>query len=265
MRYQILGDVHANLTALETVLEAGKRHNAEAYLFTGDLVGYGPEPLECIARMQELAQRGQLAWVAGNHDRVARGEIEPLGYINEAAETLAWTRQLLAAEPWALEFLMTVPLAVKVNEGIQLTHDSLVAPGSAGYHQWPKRAEVELACVRHNEGRVCFYGHTHKMRAEVVRGEVGVVLVPMFGYEGEGDDPAPLRLGAQDIAWANAGSVGFPTNPSRLAEFLILDDKDWVIERYAVAYPREAARERLETKLSPVCSAEVVTQIARWL
>ena len=102
MRYQILGDVHANLTALETVLEAGRRHNAEAYLFTGDLVGYGPEPLECIARLQELAQRGQLAWVAGNHDRVARGEIEPLGYITEAVETLAWTRQLPQAACYPL-------------------------------------------------------------------------------------------------------------------------------------------------------------------
>ena len=265
MRYLVFGDVHANLDALDVVLEEGRRRGVEAWLFTGDLVGYGPSPLECIARLRAFSERGQLAWVAGNHDRVARGEIEPENYSTEAIETLAWTGQLLAGEPGALEFLKSAPLAVEVNEGIRLTHDSLAAPGSAGYSRWPKEAQAELACLRHSAGKVCFYGHTHTMRAEVFQNEAGVMLVPMFGHEGDGNDPTPLRLGAQDIAWVGVGSVGFPTNPSRRAEFLVFDDENWVIEKYAVAYPREAARARVKSVLGPVCSAEVVAQIARWL
>ncbi len=265
MRYLVFGDVHANLDALDVVLAEGRRRGVEACLFTGDLVGYGPSPLECIARLRELGERGQLAWVAGNHDRVARSEIKPEGYSKEAIETLAWTGQLLAAESLAQEFLKSAPLALNVNDGIKLTHDSLVAPGSAGYHRWPRKAEVELACLRHGAGRVCFYGHTHTMRAEVVQGEAGIVLVPMFGHEGDGKDPTPVRLGAQDIAWVGTGSVGFPTNPSRLAEFLVFDDENWVVEKYAVVYPREAARARVKSVLGPVCNAEVVAQIARWL
>ena len=265
MKYLVFGDVHANLDALDVVLEEGRRRGVEACLFTGDLVGYGPSPLECIARLRELDAGGQLAWVAGNHDRVARGEIKPKDYSTEAIETLAWTGQLLAREPWAREFLKSGPLSVDVNKGILLTHDSLVAPGSAEYHRRPKDGEVELACLRYKAGRVCFYGHTHEMRAEVVRVEAGMVLVPMFGHEGDGKDPTPLRLGAQDIAWVGVGSVGFPTNPGRRAEFLVFDDENWVIEKYAVAYPREAARARVESVLGPICSAEVVARIARWL
>ena len=265
MRYLVFGDVHANLDALDVVLEEGRRRGVEAWLFTGDLVGYGPSPLECIARLRAFSERGQLAWVAGNHDRVARGEIEPENYSTEAIETLAWTGQLLAGEPGALEFLKSAALAVEVNEGIRLTHDSLAAPGSAGYSRWPKEAQAELACLRHSAGKVCFYGHTHTMRAEVFQNEAGVMLVPMFGHEGDGNDPTPLRLGAQDIAWVGVGSVGFPTNPARRAEFLVFDDENWVIEKYAVAYPREAARARVKSVLGPVCSAEVVAQIARWL
>jgi predicted phosphodiesterase len=265
VKYQVFGDVHANLDALDVVLEEGRRRGVEACLFTGDMVGYGPSPLECIARLWELDKQGRLAWVAGNHDRVSRGEIQPEGYSAEAIETLAWTGQLLAGEAWAQEFLKSAPLAADVNEKIQLTHDSLVEPGSAGYHRWPKKAEVELACLRHKAGRVCFYGHTHKMRAEVVQGQAGIVLVPMFGYEGDGSDPKPLRLGAEDIAWVGTGSVGFPTNPARRAEFLVFDDESWVIEKYAVEYPREAARARVSSVLGPVCSAAVVARIARWL
>ena len=266
MRYLVFGDVHANLDALDVVLDEGRRRGAEACLFAGDLVGYGPSPLECIGRLRELGERGQLGWVAGNHDRVARGDIKPENYSTEAIETLAWTGRLLAEEPWAQEFLKSAPLVEDVNEGIRLTHDSLVAPGSAGYHRWPKEAEAELACLRQRAGRVCFYGHTHTMRAEIVPSEAaGVVLVPMFGHEGDGNDPTPLRLGDQDIAWIGVGSVGFPTNPARRAEFLVFDDKNWVIEKYAVAYHREAARARVESVLGPVCSAEVVAQIARWL
>ena len=161
MRYLVFGDVHANLDALDAVLDEGRRHGVEAWLFTGDLVGYGPSPLECIARLRAFSERGQLAWVAGNHDRVARGEIKPEGYSTEAIETLAWTGQLLVDEPSAREFLKSAPLSVDVNEGIRLTHDSMVAPGSAGYSRWPKEAQAELACLRHSAGRVGFYGHTH--------------------------------------------------------------------------------------------------------
>lgn len=267
MRYLVFGDVHGNWPALDAVLAAGKARGAEAYLFVGDLVGYGPSPLECIERLAALQEQGRLAWVAGNHELVVRGEVKPEGYSVEALETLAWTRKLLERESWAKNFLAAAPLSAQVNDRIFLTHDSLAEPGSAGYHRWPQNAKSELACLRWKGGRVCFYGHTHVMRAECLRGEAGVVLVPMDRADAKEADPHPVRLGPADLGWIGVGSAGLPTNPGRKAEFLILDDCDsglWRVEKYEVDYARDEVRGRAREVLAPVCSREVVERIARW-
>jgi predicted phosphodiesterase len=265
MRYLVFGDVHGNLPALDTVLTAGRARGVEAYLFVGDLVGYGSEPVECISRLAELHQRGTLAWVAGNHELALRGEVPLEGYSDEALTTLEWTRSVLAGDPAAKDFLNAAQVAVQVNDGIWLTHDSLAEPGGAGYHRWPQKAKSELACLRWHGGRVAFYGHTHSMRAELASAETDLVLAPMDAHEGEGLDPHPVRLGATGLGWIGTGSVGFPTNPERRAEFLILDDTTWQLEKYAVVYPREEARAKVRSALTAPCGAEIADRIARWL
>jgi hypothetical protein len=103
------------------------------------------------------------------------------------------------------------------------------------------------------------------MRAELTGEETDIVLVPMDAHEGEDADPHPLRVGADTLGWIGTGSVGFPTNPERRAEFLILDDAEWTVEKYAVAYPREKARERVTEVLGAVCSKPVTERVASWL
>ena len=268
MRYLVFGDVHGNVLALDAVLEAGRARGVEAYLFVGDLVGYGPNPLECMERLMPLTEGGSLAWVAGNHELAVRGDVDLNGYSDEALQTLQWTKNLLAANPWAKEFIESAYLTTCVNDLIWLTHDSLAAPSSGGYHRWPQNAKSELACLRHNIGRVCFYGHTHKMRGEAHETEKGVVLVPMNAHEGDGLDPHPIRLQPRDLGWIGTGSVGFPTNPQRRPEFLILDETDgqeYRIEKYEVSYDREKARERIRTGFGSGCNKDITDRIARWL
>ncbi len=268
MRYLVFGDVHGNVVALDAVLEAGRARGVEAYLFVGDLVGYGPNPLECLERLLPLAQRGSMAWVLGNHELVVRGDFEPAGYSAEALQTLEWTRKLFESNPVAKNFLASGHLTSVANDVIWLTHDSLADPSSGGYHRWPQNSKSELACLRYNKGRVCFYGHTHKMRAELTEGEKAVVLVPMTTHQTEGIDAHPIHLRPGDLGWIGTGSVGFPTNPQRRPEFLILDEtdgKDWHVEKYDVAYDREQARERVRVGLGSDCSKEVVERIVRWL
>ena len=64
MRYGIFSDVHSNLEALETVIEAYKREDIDNYLCAGDVVGYAANPKECIEKVKTLA----MITVAGNHD-----------------------------------------------------------------------------------------------------------------------------------------------------------------------------------------------------
>lgn len=268
MRYLVFGDVHANLDALDAVLGAGRWRGVDAYLFVGDLVGYGPSPVECVERLLELHRQGSLAWVVGNHELVVRGTVEPEGYSEEALRTIEWTRGLLEQAPDARSFIQAGPLTAQVNNDIWLTHDSLAQPGSGGYHRWAQNAKVELADLALRGGRVCFYGHTHKMRVELSRAEMEVLLVPMEPHEEDEVDPRPLHVGKREVGWVGAGSVGFPTNDRRWPEFLILDDldgDDWKIEKYVVEYSREKAKERTLTTLTPVCGEQVANRIAKWL
>jgi len=268
LRYLVFGDVHGNIDALDAVLAAAQWRGVEGYLFVGDLIGYGPSPLECIARLLPLQKQGMLAWVAGNHELAVRGTVEMTGYSDEAVRTLEWTREQLATTPEAREFIAAGPLTAQVNNDIWLAHDSLAESGGGSYHRWPQHAKSELACLRTKPGRVCFYGHTHALRAELSRGDDEIVLWPMEPCGKDVADPHPLHLGVRDAGWVGVGSVGFPINEGRRPEFLILDDldgEDWKIEKYVVTYSREKAKERAVATLTPVCGEQIANRIAKWL
>jgi predicted phosphodiesterase len=265
MKYLLFGDVHGNLMALDAVLEAGKARGAEAYLFVGDLVGYGPQPMECIERLMALRETAGFAWVAGNHELAVRGELDSDRYNDEAQATLRWTAELLAKNPTAREFLGAAETTLQVNDLIFLTHDSLAEPSIGHYHREARAAKSELACLRYKQGKVCFYGHTHRVRAEIADAQ-GAIVLPMFApHLGAGDDPRPIRLRENEIAWIGTGSVGFPGNEKRGAECLLLDDSDWRVEAYAVEYDRQAARARTREILAGPCGQEIAEHIARWM
>ena len=265
MLYLVFGDVHGNLEALNAVLEAGEQREVEAYLFVGDLVGYGPNPMECIQCLMGLQSRGGMAWVAGNHDRVVRGDIEPTDFSEEALKTLEWTRRQVTEEKWALKFLESAPMTAEVNGTIWLTHESLADPGSGRYNREPQHAKPELTALSEKGGRICFYGHTHRLRAEVRDGPDTVFLIPIEPHDGDGRDPHPLHLKTGNVGWIGTGSAGFPINPKRSAECLILDDREWRVEKYAVPYPRERTRARIRKVLGDECGRDLAEHIARWL
>jgi predicted phosphodiesterase len=221
--------------------------------------------MECIQCLMGLHHRGGMAWVAGNHDRVVRGDIEPVGFSEEALKTLEWTRRQVTAEKWALQFLQSAPLTAEVNSMIWLTHESLADPGSGRYNREPQQARPELAALTEKGGRICFYGHTHRFRAEVSEGSEKVFLIPFEPHEAEGRDPNPLQLKPGSAGWIATGSAGFPVNSKRAAECLILDDRHWQIEKYAVSYPRERTRARVRKVLGEECGRDLAERIARWL
>lgn len=68
----ILSDIHANLTALEAVLADARRRGCSCFVSLGDVVGYGPQPAECI----ELLEAEGIPNILGNHDSyITRNEI----------------------------------------------------------------------------------------------------------------------------------------------------------------------------------------------
>jgi predicted phosphodiesterase len=264
MRYLVFGDVHANLVALEAVLADAQARQIDGYFFVGDIIGYGPQPIECIDRLFALKQRGLLAWVAGNHELAVRGEVNLALYNEEAAATLRWTRRLLDDEPWARRFVEEAELVTEVNNHIFLTHDSIAEPSSGLYHRSPHNAIHELYTLTGKGGRVAFYGHTHNQRADLFDSH-NVLLVPFEPHTGPGVDAAPVRLAAGHAGLFGTGSVGFPKAPHRHAEYLIFDDTDWRVEKYAVPYDRAAAKARTRAVIKDACGTAIAERIAQWL
>jgi predicted phosphodiesterase len=66
MQITILSDIHSNYYALERVLDHAQQSGVDRYWLLGDLVGYGPHPVECMRWFKDNHQR--IDWVMGNHD-----------------------------------------------------------------------------------------------------------------------------------------------------------------------------------------------------
>src|SRR4030042_4321601 len=111
MRYAILADIHANLTAVTAVLDdIEMKGEVDEIWCLGDIVGYGPEPGECI----KLLQKYNPVCIAGNHDLGAPGKLE-LSYFNPAAaEACRWTAERL--NPVDIRYLQDLPRTVQKGD-----------------------------------------------------------------------------------------------------------------------------------------------------
>ena len=102
MKYALISDVHANLPALDAVLnDISSRRDIDAVYHLGDLVGYAPWPNEVVSRIMRDAIPG----VAGNYDSTVATDYKHCGckYEDPRQEELshlsyAWTRQHVTAE-----------------------------------------------------------------------------------------------------------------------------------------------------------------------
>ena len=154
MRYAIFTDIHANLEALETVLakidELAQEEPIEQMWFLGDLVGYGPNPNECIDKLRERTD----IIIAGNHDWAAVGKIDLEDFSEAARISAEWTMQQLTEEH--RQFLIDLPERLEMGE-CTLVHGSPYGP------LWEYLTSEVLAerSFQHFTTRFCFVGHTH--------------------------------------------------------------------------------------------------------
>jgi 3',5'-cyclic AMP phosphodiesterase CpdA len=118
MRVAVISDLHANLHALDAVLEDVTTEEPDAIWCLGDLVGYGPRPNECCAAIRERAE----LCLIGNHDLLALGETVLEDDFNaDAAAAGRWTRSVLTAE--STSFLETLEPQAQ-RQDIELFHAS---------------------------------------------------------------------------------------------------------------------------------------------
>lgn len=232
MRLGVISDIHANLPALEAVLDALARERVDAYVCAGDVVGYGATPNECVERIVEL---GALC-VAGNHDLIVSGRLSPEGIGRLARESLAWTGAELGDAQRA--FLAGLPLAATVGP-VVVTHGSLEDPR---VYVTQARADEELDRLAETrpDATVLVLGHTHHPLARGRRS--GDLLAAR-------SDVAVLGQGERVLV--NPGSVGQARERRVLARYLVLDLERRRADFRALPYDHRASRRALRARGLP--------------
>lgn len=224
MKLALLSDLHANLRALDACLAHAQGAGATAFAFLGDLVGYGPEPVAVLERVQALSRQGAIV-LRGNHD-VAAAQVPAVA---DTAEALSarWTHAQLA--PALREWLAALPLTARAGEAL-LVHASAHEP--AGW-EYVDRAPLAQRCLDAAQAqwgaRQVFCGHVHEQQL-YFRGADGRLLAfaPVAGV------PVPL---AAHRAWvAVVGSVGQPRDGDPRAMYALLDVAQGRLAFHRVAY-----------------------------
>ena len=201
MRIAVLSDIHANLPALEAV--RADLTDADQVWVLGDIVGYGPQPNEVIAVLQELGARS----VLGNHDGAAIGIVDPAYFNPDARAAIEWTAGAIDENSRA--YLAALP---EVRRDGELT----AVHGSPRDPIWEYITSRGIAAANFDsfETRLCLFGHTHQPIAyRLVEG--GVEALP--GLPGD-----VVQLGSAR-ALLNPGSVGQPRDGLPDAAYAMLD------------------------------------------
>lgn len=226
MRYGLLADIHANLSALQAAVAGLRRAGIDRFLCAGDLVGYGPEPNECVDLIAGL----DAVCVAGNHDLIALERLSDERCIPLARNSLAWTRANLREDVRA--YLAALPAIATAEGGVVLAHGSLDDPQE--YVTRPDQADAQLALAswQHPDVRALVLGHTH--RAGYFRR--GGVRMP---------EPPRPHVGLEDLILLNPGSVGQSRDSAALARCAVLDLEQRTASFLELEYDVEATRRAL--------------------
>ncbi len=234
MRTGIISDIHANLDALKVVLDDLRAQNVDRVVCLGDIVGYGPEPNECVQRVQETCA----FTVVGNHDYAALGRLDTLAFNDYARAAADWTSEALSPESRA--FLEQLPLT-KELDGMLLVHASPLAPEEWTYVLSYHEAERQFAAFTE---RLCFIGHSHlPVVVENTDGHVEALRYP-------NGDPLPLRAECRYLI--NVGSVGQPRDRDPRSAYVVYDSEADTVLLRRLEYPvREAQAKIIDAGLPP--------------
>ncbi len=224
MKFAIVSDIHSNLEALTTVLDDIKKRGIDTIYCLGDVVGYGPNPIECL----DLIIKKTKWCVLGNHDYATL--YEPTNFNFGAEQASFWTRNILETREdskqnnkrW--EFLghlpmrHTIKMPLDSNEAtIDFVHASPRRPINEyifpdDVYTNPAKVKTLFDKIEH----LCFVGHTHMP---------GVFLdEPDFYLPDELGGVYPIVQDEKAIV--NIGSVGQPRDRDNRASYaFVMDEK----------------------------------------
>jgi predicted phosphodiesterase len=231
VRYGIYGDIHGNLEALDAVLADMKEQRVETYVCTGDIVGYGANPKECLRIVRDVSH----VIIAGNHDHAVAEKLNIDFFNAYAKEAVVWTRRQIDTEE--RDFLYDLPLVYQ-DDVYTVVHGTLNYPQMFDYIQTSYDAYLSLELL---QTPVCFLGHSHVPITFFQHQSVELLTDSQFIVEG----------GRKYLV--NVGSVGQPRDENPLASYAVFDSTARSVEIRRCEYDIEtASRKIIEANLPPI-------------
>ena len=218
MHYALLADIHANLAAFTAVLDdIERRGGVEELWCLGDVVGYGPDPGECI----ELLRQRNHVCVVGNHDLAAIGKLDIKNFNPDAAAACRWTAQQLSPED--IHYLENLPTVIQ-KEDFTLVHGSPREP------IWEYLVSVSSAKENfaYFGSQFCLVGHSHVPLVFKQDEDGSCSFIPLLANIGQ-------VLGKKRMI-INPGGVGQPRDGDPRASYAIYDSDSGMVRLYRLPY-----------------------------
>jgi predicted phosphodiesterase len=227
--WALISDIHSNYEALIAVADDIEKYNVEKVICLGDVVGYGPNPCECV----DLVMDCDIA-ILGNHDQGAL--FDPEGFNSGAERAIFWTRTQLenARDPMSearWEFLGDRPRMHKEGKYL-FVHGSARNPLNEYVFPEDIYNQNKMEKIFLLVDQYCFQGHTH----------VPGIFTQSLQFLSPADVNHTYRLGTEK-ALVNVGSVGQPRDGDPRACYVLLDDDRITFRR--VEYDVMKTREKI--------------------
>lgn len=228
-RRAIVSDIHGNLEALKAVLADIQCQDVEEIYCLGDIIGYGPNPRECVNLCRDFGMT-----LLGNHDNGAL--FDPDGFSQGAERAVFWTRHQIehdsgddARARW--DFIARLPRTHREGD-VMFVHGSPRSPLNEYvfpediYNQ--RKIERIFGFIR----GICFQGHTH----------VPGIFTENFRFYSPSEISNRYKVGDQKLM-INVGSVGQPRDGDPRSSYVVFDGQE--IEFRRVDYDPTQTRQKI--------------------
>ncbi|MBV8489200.1 MAG: metallophosphoesterase family protein [Candidatus Eremiobacteraeota bacterium] len=224
MRFAVFSDIHGNLESLQ--LAMARLEPDDTLVCLGDMVGYGPNPNECVELLRNRTQHA----VLGNHDLAA---LESFGveYFNEAArEAISWTQRVLDETNRA--WLNTLPYELRYKDFL------LVHGAPINYFEYILDKRTAAAAFGRTDAPVVFVGHTHIAEYWVLEPD-GTIGHKHMQHGGE------LIMQDERRYIVDVGSIGQPRDLNPQASFVFYEPDQRRLEWVRYPYPISTVQEKI--------------------
>lgn len=213
MKRALISDVHANFEALTAVLADIRSQGISDIYCLGDIVGYGPNPCECLDKVIKLAQ----VTILGNHDQATL--FDPDGFNPVALQAVYWTREQLESangspsqinKRW--DFLGELP-RTHTDGDYLFVHGSPREPTNEYVFPEDVYNQRKMDALFSRVEKYCFQGHTHIPGIFTIDREFLTPEDVNYSY----------RLGEEPVM-VNVGSVGQPRDNDPRCCYVVIED-----------------------------------------